>query len=299
MSPVPKRALLSVHDKTGVADLARGLVEAGWELVSSGGTASVLVDEGLPVTEVAQVTGAPEMLGGRVKTLHPAIHGGILADRSDPDHMAELEALGIVPIVRLTSPDPYLAASTVDDGALGIVAPYIETVEQVDGLRGAVKNRPLKGARLKERLAGKSVSTEINEYINERNADNVLIINIESQPAIDALDDLLATPEVDGVLIGPHDLSCNLGIPERYEAPEFLDAVQTIFDKAREHDRGAGMHFWGAVDQQVRFLEMGCNFMIHSADLLLVRDHLTSELNAIRKHMGDLPQSENGPDLTI
>ena len=98
MSPVPKRALLSVHDKTGIADLARGLVEAGWELVSSGGPASVLADEGVPVVEVGEVTGAPEILGGRVKTLHPAIHGGILADRSDPGHLASLEARGIVPI---------------------------------------------------------------------------------------------------------------------------------------------------------------------------------------------------------
>ena len=98
MSPVPKRALLSVHDKTGIADLARGLVEAGWELVSSGGTASVLADEGVPVVEGGEVTGAPEILGGRVKTLHPAIHGGILADRSDPGHLASLEARGIVPI---------------------------------------------------------------------------------------------------------------------------------------------------------------------------------------------------------
>ena len=98
MSPVPKRALLSVHDKTGIAELARGLVEAGWELVSSGGTASVLADEGVPVVEVGEVTGAPEILGGRVKTLHPAIHGGILADRSDPGHLANLEARGIVPI---------------------------------------------------------------------------------------------------------------------------------------------------------------------------------------------------------
>ena len=97
-APTGRRALLSVYDKTGIVELSRGLVELGWELLSSGGTASVLVDEGLPVTEVAQVTGAPEMLGGRVKTLHPAIHGGILADRSDPDHMAELEAHGIDPI---------------------------------------------------------------------------------------------------------------------------------------------------------------------------------------------------------
>ena len=80
------RALLSVYDKTGVVELAKGLVDLGWELVSSGGTATAIADAGLPVIEVAAVTEAPEMLGGRVKTLHPKIHGGILADRSNPDH---------------------------------------------------------------------------------------------------------------------------------------------------------------------------------------------------------------------
>ena len=208
-------------------------------------------------------------------------------------------AKGIVPIVRLTKPDALLAASTLDDGALGIVAPYIETMQQVDDLRGAVKHRPLKGGRLRDRLDGQSVNGTIDNYIKERNANNVLILNIESQPAIDALDDLLAAPEVDGLLIGPHDLSCNLGVPEQYDAPEFLAAVQTIFDKARAAGRGAGIHFWGNLEQQVRFLEMGCNFMIHSADLLIVRKHLTSELNAIRMRMGDLPPGESDSDLTI
>ena len=85
------RALLSVQDKSGLVELARSLVELGWELISTGGTAAALSDAGLPVTEVADVTGAPEMLGGRVKTLHPSIHAGILADRSDPDHLADLE----------------------------------------------------------------------------------------------------------------------------------------------------------------------------------------------------------------
>ena len=92
------RALLSVYDKTGVVDLAKGLVDLGWEVVSSGGTATAIADAGLPVVEVAAVTDAPEMLGGRVKTLHPIIHGGILADRSNPDHVADLEARGITPI---------------------------------------------------------------------------------------------------------------------------------------------------------------------------------------------------------
>jgi phosphoribosylaminoimidazolecarboxamide formyltransferase/IMP cyclohydrolase len=92
------RALLSVYDKTGIIPLARGLVELGWELVSSGGTHAAIADEGIPVREVADVTGAPEMLDGRVKTLHPAIHGGILADRSKPEHLEQLADREIEPI---------------------------------------------------------------------------------------------------------------------------------------------------------------------------------------------------------
>ena len=92
------RALISVHDKTGVVDLARGLVDLGWEIVSSGGTSKALEDAGVPVTSVESITASPEMLGGRVKTLHPKIHGGILADRSKPEHMGDLEAQGIEPI---------------------------------------------------------------------------------------------------------------------------------------------------------------------------------------------------------
>ena len=221
-------------------------------------------------------------------------------DRTQVGWMCQTySALGIVPIVRIPSPDPFLATSTLDDGALGIVAPYIETIAQVDGLRGAVKHRPLKGQRLRERLDGQSVNDTIDAYLNAGNANNVLILNIESQPAIDVLDDLLAAPEVDGVLIGPHDLSCNLGIPEQYDAPKFLAAVQTIFDKARAHGRGAGIHFWGDADAQVRFLEMGCNFLIHSADLLLVKKHLAKELNAIRQRMGDAADVKGESDVTI
>ena len=94
----PRRALLSVFDKTGVVDLARGLVELGWQLISSGGTAREIADAGLPVTDVAAHTGSPIMLGHRVVTLHPKIHGGILADRDDPEHHADLLANDIVPI---------------------------------------------------------------------------------------------------------------------------------------------------------------------------------------------------------
>jgi phosphoribosylaminoimidazolecarboxamide formyltransferase/IMP cyclohydrolase len=92
------RALLSVHDKAGLVDLARGLHELGWELVSSGGTAAALSAAGVPVVEVADVTGVPEMPGGLVKTLHPRIHAGILADTGSADHRAYLDEQGVAPI---------------------------------------------------------------------------------------------------------------------------------------------------------------------------------------------------------
>ncbi len=89
------KALLSVSDKTGVLELARELNALGVQLISTGGTAKLLADNGLPVTEVAEVTGFPEMLDGRVKTLHPMVHGGLLARRDFPEHMAALQAHGI------------------------------------------------------------------------------------------------------------------------------------------------------------------------------------------------------------
>jgi phosphoribosylaminoimidazolecarboxamide formyltransferase / IMP cyclohydrolase len=92
------RALLSVYDKTGVVDLAKGLSDLGWELVSSGGTSRALTEAGLTVVTVEEVTGSPEMLGHRVVTLHPKIHGGILADRDLADHRHDLEIHGIEPI---------------------------------------------------------------------------------------------------------------------------------------------------------------------------------------------------------
>ncbi len=89
------RALLSVYDKSGIVDLAKALHEVGVELVSSGGTASVIADSGIPVLDVADLTGSPPMLGHRVVTLHPKVHGGILADRSDPAHLADMKKFDI------------------------------------------------------------------------------------------------------------------------------------------------------------------------------------------------------------
>lgn len=86
-----------MSDKTGIIDFARKLEELGYEVVSTGGTARTLTENGVSVTGISEVTGFPECLDGRVKTLHPAVHAGILAMRSNPEHMAQLQELGITP----------------------------------------------------------------------------------------------------------------------------------------------------------------------------------------------------------
>jgi phosphoribosylaminoimidazolecarboxamide formyltransferase/IMP cyclohydrolase len=134
------RALLSVSDKTGLLDLARGLHERGWELISTGGTARALREANVPVRDVADVTQFPEMLDGRVKTLHPAVHGGLLARRDLPEHMAAIAEHGIAPI-DLVVVNLYPFRQTASRAG---VTPE-EVIEQIDiggpsMLRSAAKN---------------------------------------------------------------------------------------------------------------------------------------------------------------
>src|SRR5206468_10866866 len=138
----------------------------------------------------------------------------IAIDRKELSWMCQTYAgFGLPPIVRIPAPDPYAATMVLDGGAAGIIAPYSETVEQVKALRGAVKLRPIKGARLEAVLEGRAkFEPDLAAYQQERYEDNLLIINVESRPAIENMDALLAVDGVDGVLIGPHDLSSSLGM---------------------------------------------------------------------------------------
>ena len=136
-----RRALISVYDKTGLVPLARALADAGVEIVSTGSTAATIAAAGLAVTPVEEVTGFPECLEGRVKTLHPAVHAGILADRRKPDHLDQLATLGVTPI-DLVVVNLYPFTDTVASGA-----PFDACVEQIDiggptMVRAAAKNHP-------------------------------------------------------------------------------------------------------------------------------------------------------------
>ena len=136
-----RRALVSVYDKTGLVPLAQALADAGVEIVSTGSTAATIAAAGLAVTPVEEVTGFPECLEGRVKTLHPAVHAGILADRRKPDHLDQLGTLDVTPI-DLVVVNLYPFSDTVASGA-----PFDACVEQIDiggptMVRAAAKNHP-------------------------------------------------------------------------------------------------------------------------------------------------------------
>lgn len=136
-----RRALVSVYDKTGLVELATGLHQAGVELVSTGSTAAKIADAGIPVTKVEDLTGFPECLEGRVKTLHPRVHAGVLADTRKPEHLAQLEELGIEAF-QLVVVNLYPFTQTVASGATPD-----ECVEQIDiggpsMVRAAAKNHP-------------------------------------------------------------------------------------------------------------------------------------------------------------
>ena len=136
-----RRALISVYDKTGLEDLARGLDAAGVQIVSTGSTAAKIAEAGAEVTKVEDLTGFPECLEGRVKTLHPRVHAGILADSRKPDHRSQLDELGIEPF-DLVIVNLYPFSDTVASGA-----GFDDCVEQIDiggpsMVRAAAKNHP-------------------------------------------------------------------------------------------------------------------------------------------------------------
>lgn len=196
-------------------------------------------------------------------------------------------ALGVPPVVRIPCNDPFEACKALDAGAGGIIGPYVETAEQVRGLAGAVKLRPLKGRRLQEALKDpKSMEPELADYLEKRNGDRILIVNIESVPAIENLHEICSVPGLDAVLIGPHDLSCNLGIPEQYDHPRFDEAVRKIFSIARSHNVGAGIHFWLGLEKEVAWSQAGGNLVMHSSDLAAFSRTLKSEIEYLKKTLG-------------
>ena len=227
----------------------------------------------------------------------------VAQDRAQLSWMCKLyAAVDVAPIVRIPSPDPYRAAMVLDGGAQGVIAPYVETVEQVRQLVGAVKLRPLKGDKLHGALSGeRALEPEVASFLAERNRGSVAIVNIESVAAMEALDDILDVEGLDAVLIGPNDMTCNLGIPNQYYHPKFVEMVDTVIQKARAKNVGAGIHMvygdsdeGSAFEQEVRWARLGANLITHSIDVVAFRNGLRREFDEIKRALNE---GEAAPEM--
>ena len=192
-------ALLSVSDKTGIVDFAEGLVRSGYTIISSGGTAAVLQAEGIPVIKVSEYTGSPEILNGRVKTLHPKIHGGILAQRGNPKHDIDRNAndIGLIDIVAVNlypfketvaKPDVTLedAIENIDIGGPSMVRSAAKNYKDVavmtnpgqygiylDAIKGNLQSVSVEGLRKQFMLEAFKHTAEYDAAISKWMEDNI------------------------------------------------------------------------------------------------------------------------------
>ncbi len=225
----------------------------------------------------------------------------IPVDRNEMTFLCQTyKALGLDPIVRIPSPDPYLACMAKDAGAVGVLAPYVETVAQIREMVGATKYRPLKGERLRQLLSGeRPPEPELLAYLENYNAGSLCLVNIESVAAVRDLDLLLAVPGLDAVIIGPHDLSVSMGLPEQYEHPEYQKTVGDIIRRTRAHGVAAGIHFPADPARQIRYMKEGVNMVLHSSDLFLFSQKLAEDMTRIKTAAGDLSQLSFENDLVV
>lgn len=198
------------------------------------------------------------------------------------------KAMNIAPIVRIPCCNAYDAFFAIESGAVGIVSPYLETMEEVDTLIGAVKYRPLKGKKLRDVLEGRvSLSEKEADYLKRYNNGNLLILNIESEFAVNNIDALLSRPEVDAVFIGPHDLSINMGIPDEYDNPLFETMIETVINSCLRHGKGVANHYSGSLEKQLSWAKKGMNVVLWNADSIRFTQALSEDFNQVKAALGE------------
>lgn len=213
-------------------------------------------------------------------------------DRTEVSMMCHLYATrGISPIVRVPSMDTAAISMALDGGAEGIVVPYVETVDEVQRAVGAVKYRPIKGEQLRDTLAGRrELPTKTQQFLDGFNRHHYLIVGVESVAAMNNLDQMLAVDGVDGVFLGPHDITVSMGLPAEYDHPDFLDAVEDVTRRCRAAGVGVGLHTtllsFGEATAR-RLMDAGMNWIINGADITVMRDAMNAQLRQLRQLAGD------------
>lgn len=194
-----------------------------------------------------------------------------------------LKAVGISPIIRIPYPVPHYVAMALDTGADGVLVPYCEDPDVVRHCVSVKRWHPMKGEYLERAaMTGEFVSQKSKDYLEKRHEGHIIIIGIESVPGYKNLDEILAIEGIDGIFIGPNDMSTSLGKPDDYENPEYWEVVDGIITKSEASGRPVMIHQQNVSDS-TRAINAGARFILHSSDSRLLQRQMQSDFTALRE----------------
>ena len=204
------------------------------------------------------------------------------------DFLAMFNTTGVVPIVRIPIPDSHYVTMALDAGAQGVLAPYCETVEQVKSVVEAAKLRPLKGEAARRVIDGGDIaSEETRRYLDDRNRNNVAIIGVESVVAVEKLEEFLAVPGIDGIFVGPNDMSIQLGVPDMYDEEVYKTTVKKVIDVSEAHGVPVLVHHQ-TPELSRYWISQGARFILHGTDRRALVEGFKADFGQLREHAGSV-----------
>jgi 2-keto-3-deoxy-L-rhamnonate aldolase RhmA len=197
-----------------------------------------------------------------------------------------LRQADVTPIVRVPVPKAEWVAMALDAGAAGVLVPYCETVEEVEAVVATAKWHPLKGEYLLRAVREEVFpSEETKMYLQNRRRESIVIIGIESEPGRGNLDNILDVPGIDGIFIGPNDMSTSLGIPDDYANPKYLDVLEDVIKQSGARNVPVMIH-QQTIETSSKAIELGARFVMHSTDAGMMRAAMVSDMAALREAAG-------------
>ena len=198
------------------------------------------------------------------------------------DFLTMFNTTGVVPIVRIPIPDSHYVTMAMDAGAQGVLAPYCETVDQVKEVVAAAKWRPLKGDAARRLIeTGEHVSDSTKAYLENRNKNSVAIIGIESVAAVKNLPEMLKVPGIDGIFVGPNDMSISLGFPDQYDREEYQTTVKYVIDTAGAQGIAVLVHHQ-TPELSSFWINQGARFILHGTDRRALAEGFRTEFSRLR-----------------
>ena len=197
--------------------------------------------------------------------------------------VTSVKSAGITCIVRTPNTDDTYVAIALDAGADGVLVPYCETVEEVRACANKVRFHPLKGEYFERAcMTGELPSEKTREYLNNRHKDHIFIMGIESEPAANRLDELLECAEIDGIFVGPNDLTTSLGIPDEVDNPIYLDVLKNVIETGEKHGVPTMVH-QQSIETSTKAIELGARFVLHSSEVGILLKGIQNDFAQLRE----------------